>query len=487
VLKEQEELDVKIGLEVHCHLTNLKTKLFCRCSADYYNKEPNTNICPVCMGLPGSLPVLNEEAVKQALAIAIALGAKISEKMIFYRKNYFYPDLPKNFQISQYDKAGGQPLAVGGQIRLQDKVVRIRRIQLEEDPAKIVYEGSISTSPYALIDYNRSGVALVEIVTEPDLTTPRQARLFLQKLRSILEHLGVCDCNLEGALRCDANISVRGGYRVEVKNIGSFKDVEKALSFEITRQKMLGAKKGMETRHWDDVRGVTVSLRVKEEEMDYRYFPEADLPPYIITKELIEEVRASLPELPDARRERLIKQYNLPLQTADILTSHKALADFFESSVKEYPKSPLKMANWIISDILGYLNRNDLDPSSLKLKPKDFAAVVKAVEEEVINEQTGKTLILKAAATGESIEEKLFSAVSKIKDEAVIAGFVDKVFKENEKAVKDALTNERAVNYLIGLVMKASGGKADPHITRSIIVSRLKGEAAKPSYLKETG
>jgi aspartyl-tRNA(Asn)/glutamyl-tRNA(Gln) amidotransferase subunit B len=221
---------------------------------------------------------------------------------------------------------------------------------------------------------------------------------------------------------------------------------------------------------------VTVSLRVKEEEMDYRYFPEADLPPYIITKELIEEVRASLPELPDARRERLIKQYSLPPQTADILTSHKALADFFESSVKEYPGSPLKMANWIVSDILGYLNRNDLDPSSLKLKPKDFAAVVKAVEEGVINEKTGKTLILKAAATGESIEEELFPAVSKIKDEAVIASFVDKVFKENEKAVKDALTNERAVNYLIGLVMKASGGKADPHLTRAIIISRLNKE-----------
>ena len=464
---------MKIGLEVHCHLTKLKTKLFCRCSADYYNKEPNTNICPVCMGLPGSLPVLNEEAVKQALAIAIALGSKISEKMIFYRKNYFYPDLPKNFQISQYDKAGGQPLALGGQITLKDSVVRIRRIQLEEDPAKIVYEGSISTSPYALIDYNRSGVALVEIVTEPDLKTPRQARLFLQKLRATLEHLGVCDCSLEGALRCDANISVRGGYRVEVKNIGSFKDVEKALSFEVTRQRMLGAKKGMETRHWDDVRGVTVSLRVKEEEMDYRYFPEADLPPFIITRELIEAVASSLPELPDARRERLIRQYKLPFQSAEILTSHKALADFFEAAVKEYP-SPLKMANWLVSDILGYLNRNDLDPSVLKLKPKDFAAIVKAVEEGLINEQTGKRLVLKAAATGEGVGDKLISGVSKIKDESMLAKLVDKVFEENVKAVQDALANEKAVNYLIGLVMRVSGGKADPHLTRRIITSKLK-------------
>ena len=473
MLQEQEDLDVKIGLEAHCHLTKLKTKLFCRCSADYYDKEPNTNICPVCMGLPGSLPVLNEEAVKHALAIAIALGSKISDKMIFYRKNYFYPDLPKNFQISQYDKAGGQPLALGGQITLKDTVVRIRRIQLEEDPAKIVYEGSISTSPYALIDYNRSGVALVEIVTEPDLKTPKQAKLFLQKLRAILEHLGVCNCNLEGALRCDANISVRGGYRVEVKNIGSFKDVEKALSFEVTRQKMLGAKKGMETRHWDDVRGITVSLRMKEEEMDYRYFPEADLPPYIITKELIEAVASSLPELPDARRERLIRQYDLPPQSAEILTSHKALTDFFEAAVKGYP-SPLKMANWLISDILGYINRNDLDPSALKLKPEDFAAVVKAVEEGQINEQTGKRLMLKAAATGEGVGDKLISAVSKIKDEASIAKFVDMVFEENVEAVKDALADAKAVNYLIGLVMGISGGKADPHLTRSIIVARLR-------------
>ncbi|MEM2884242.1 MAG: Asp-tRNA(Asn)/Glu-tRNA(Gln) amidotransferase subunit GatB [Nitrososphaerales archaeon] len=473
MLNVEETLEVKIGLEVHCHLTSLKTKLFCRCPADYYNKEPNTNICPVCMGLPGSLPVLNEQAVKHALAIALALGSRVSQKMVFYRKNYFYPDLPKNFQISQYDKVGGLPLATGGQIRLKDKVVRIRRIQLEEDPAKIVYEGSISTSPYALVDYNRSGVALVEIVTEPDLTTPKQARQFLQKLRAILEHLGVCNCDLEAALRCDANISVRGGYRVEIKNIGSFKDVEKALSFEVTRQKMLGAKRGMETRHWDDVRGVTVSLRVKEEEQDYRYFPEADLPPYIITEDLIAETLASMPELPDARRDRFIKQYNLPHQAAEILTSHKSLADLFEKSIEKY-RSPLRIANWLISDILGYLNRKDLDPSTLKIAPEDIAALARAVDEGLINEQTGRNLLLKAATTGKRVEQKIFAEVSKIGDEATIKALVDRVFKENEKAVKDALKNEKAINYLIGLVMKASGGKTDPHITRSVIVAKLK-------------
>ncbi|MEM3069261.1 MAG: Asp-tRNA(Asn)/Glu-tRNA(Gln) amidotransferase subunit GatB, partial [Nitrososphaerales archaeon] len=330
-----KSVEIKIGLEVHCQLTNLKTKLFCSCSSDYREKEPNTLICPICMGMPGTLPVLNEKALEDAIMVAIALNSKISEKMLFFRKNYFYPDMPKNFQISQYDKAGGVPLALGGYIQINGKRVRIRRIQLEEDPGKLSYEGTIESSTYTLVDYNRAGISLIEIVTEPDMETPKEARLFLEKLRSILEHLGVSNGSLEGSMRCDANISLRGGKRVEVKNISSFKEVERALNFEITRQKNLierGIAVGQETRHWDEVRRITISLRTKEEEQDYRYFPEPDLVPVIISKDQIKKIEQSMPELPDERRKRFVEQYHLSPQTAEILTRSKAMADFFEES-----------------------------------------------------------------------------------------------------------------------------------------------------------
>jgi len=268
--------NVKIGLEVHVQLTSLKTKLFCGCSSDYRGKEPNTLVCPVCLGLPGSLPVLNRKAVEYAVMAALALNCKLSNRMLFFRKNYFYPDLPKNFQITQYDRAGGVPLAKDGYLYIEHegrrKKIRISRVHLEEDPGRLVHLGPIDHSPYTLVDYNRSGIALLEIVTEPDIRSPREARVFLQKLRSILEHLGIFDGSLEGSLRCDANISLAGGTRVEVKNISSFKEVERALSFEITRQKGL-LEKGIavkrETRHWDETRRVTVSLRTKETEQDY--------------------------------------------------------------------------------------------------------------------------------------------------------------------------------------------------------------------------
>ncbi|MCP8305136.1 MAG: Asp-tRNA(Asn)/Glu-tRNA(Gln) amidotransferase subunit GatB, partial [archaeon] len=294
--------EIKIGLEVHCQLTNLMAKLFCSCSSDYRGKEPNTHICPICMGMPGTLPVLNEKALEDATMVAIALNSNISDRMLFFRKNYFYPDMPKNFQISQYDKAGGVPFSLGGYIQIDKKKIRIRRIQIEEDPGKLSYEGTIESSPSTLVDYNRAGIALIEIVTEPDIRSPKEARLFLEKLRSILEHLGVSDGSLEGAMRCDANISLKGGRRVEIKNISSFKEVERALNFEITRQKSFIERRiavGQETRHWDEVRRITVSLRSKEEEQDYRYFPEPDLVPVTISKDHVREVKLKMPELPD--------------------------------------------------------------------------------------------------------------------------------------------------------------------------------------------
>ncbi|RLI36356.1 Asp-tRNA(Asn)/Glu-tRNA(Gln) amidotransferase GatCAB subunit B, partial [Candidatus Bathyarchaeota archaeon] len=254
-----DELGVKIGLEVHTQLTSLKTKLFCGCSSDYRGKEPNTLVCPVCLGLPGSLPVLNRKAVEYAVMAALALNCKVSRRMFFFRKNYYYPDMPKNFQISQYDRAGGVPLAKDGYLYIEDrnrrKRIRITRIHLEEDPGRLVHLGPIDQSPYTLVDYNRAGIALLETVTAPDMTSPREARLFLRKLRSILEHLGIFNGSLEGAMRCDANISLAGGTRVEIKNISSFKEVERALNFEIVRQRGLlerGIAVKRETRHWDE-------------------------------------------------------------------------------------------------------------------------------------------------------------------------------------------------------------------------------------------
>ncbi|MEM2849762.1 MAG: Asp-tRNA(Asn)/Glu-tRNA(Gln) amidotransferase subunit GatB, partial [Candidatus Bathyarchaeia archaeon] len=334
---------VKIGLEVHCQLTSLKSKLFCSCPTDYRGKPPNTNVCPVCMGEPGTLPVLNKEALRSAVMIALALHSDISRFTYFTRKNYFYPDMAKNFQISQYDGVGGAPLAKGGYVVLNNgKTVRIRRIQLEEDPARLVYEGSIDTAPSALVDYNRHGITLVEIVTEPDMSSPEEARFFLQKLRSILEHLGVFDGELEGAMRCDANISLEGGVRVEIKNISSYKEVERALMFEITRQSSLlsrGIKIARETRFWDERRRITVSLRTKETEEDYRYFPEPDLPPIVLSDEYLDEVKRKLPMLPDERRRIFVEKYGVSEQNADVLVNDKALADFFEKCLEHYSRA----------------------------------------------------------------------------------------------------------------------------------------------------
>ena len=276
-LQAESTAKVKIGLEVHCQLTALKTKLFCSCSSDYRESEPNEKVCPVCFGLPGTLPVLNAKAVEYATMIALALNCTSRTAPLFYRKNYFYPDLPKGFQISQYDKAGGVPIASAGSVEVEGKRVRITRIQLEEDPGKLTYEGTIDKSSYSLVDYNRAGIALVEIVTEPDIEDAREAKMFLEKLRSMIESLGVSDGELDGAMRCDANISLAGGARVEVKNISSFKEVEKALNYEILRQRTFSGNATSETRHWDERRSITIALRSKEEEQDYRYFPEPDL------------------------------------------------------------------------------------------------------------------------------------------------------------------------------------------------------------------
>ena len=468
-------LGLKIGLEVHCQLTILNTKLFCSCPANYRGAEPNMNICEICMGLPGTLPGLNEKAVEAAMKIALALNCRIAETANFFRKNYFYPDLPKNFQITQYDKAGGVAIAKEGYVETSDGRIRIRRIQIEEDPAKLSYEGTIVSSPFALVDYNRAGIALVEIVTEPDLESPKHAREFLRKLRSILEHIGVCDGSLEGAMRCDANISLFGGKRVEVKNISSFREVERALNFEITRQKTMAraAKaEGMETRHWDEVRRVTVTLRVKESEEDYRYFPEPDLVPITISKDYISRAKVQMAELPDERKERFVRDYKISEDMASVLVGEKQVADFFEGCIKSF-KAPRLLGSWLAMDILGYLNRSQKTFGDIEFSPKDLAEIAKLVEEKHLTDASAKAIIIKAIKQGKSRLEAAKMEDGVIGDERVLMDAVRTIFEENRKAVEDAKSDPNAINFLMGQVMKATKGRADHGLARRLIQEAL--------------
>ena len=472
--------DVIIGLEAHCQLTTLETKLFCDCSADYRGKEPNSLVCPVCLGLPGSLPVPNRRAVEFAIMVALALKSKVSSRSLFFRKNYYYPDMPKNFQISQYDKSGGVPIAVGGSISFRvdgkKRKVEIQRIQIEEDPAKLVYPGTIDASPYTLVDYNRAGITLLEIVTKPHLKSPQEARAFLQKLRSILEHLEVSNGNLEGAMRCDANISLTGGDRVEVKNISSFKDVERALKFEVTRQKSLlarGKRITLETRHWDDAKRVTVSLRSKEEEHDYRYFPEPDLAPVVVSNELIDKVKASMPELPDSRRDRFISSYGLPLYDSEVLTSDKSLADFFEKCT-ELGGDAKKVSNWLMTDFLRWLREEDADITKSRATPQHLVEMVGLIDDGTISGKIGKSVLKTMIKTGKTaVEIVKTEGLIRIASAREIKRIVDRVVKENPNAVQDALKDEKNVNFLIGQLMKITRGKADPELSNNLMREKL--------------
>src|SRR5215204_3116995 len=439
-------LPVKIGLEIHCQLTQLNTKLFCSCYCNYREKEINSNICPICIGLPGSLPILNKKAVEFAIMISKALDCKIPELTVFSRKNYFYPDLPKNFQITQYDSYGtSTSIGKEGSVKYgeNDKIARIRRIQLEEDPGRLVYEnGRMQT----LIDYNRAGVALVEIVTEPDFTNPKDVRIFLNKMTSILEHLNVCNTNLEGSLRCDANISIGNGKKVEIKNVGSFSDIEKALTYEITRQKTMTVHDieiKAETRHWDDKRKITKQARSKEEEEDYRYFPEPDIP-----KILLENISLiKTPELPDERKFRFINDYGLSEHVSQVLIDNKDLADLFESAIKIYAKH--------------------------------IAEIAKLVDENTINRSTAKSIISRIIKTGElpsDIIKKEKQMTTIINDETILLESIDRIFKEEKKAMLDAKQNPTAINFLLGKIMRLTKGRADPKITTILLKKRLNEE-----------
>ncbi len=467
------DLGIKIGLEVHCQITSLRTKLFCSCPSNYRDYEPNSVICEICMGLPGSLPRLNAKVIESALKIALALNCEIPPVTNFFRKNYFYPDTPKNFQITQYDKAGGVPIAHNGFLDSWQGRVRIRRIQIEEDPGKLSYDGNIVTSPYALVDYNRAGIALTEIVTEPDLKNPRHAREFLYKLRSILEHIGVSDGSLEGAIRADANISLVGGKRVEIKNVSSFKEVDRALNFEITRQKRLPGGV-METRHWDEVRRVTVTLRVKEEEEGYRYFPEPDLSPVTVSRDLIDRLKAIMPELPDQRRARFVNEFKVSDEVAKIITSEKAMADFFEEVILlQY--SPKIIGGWLAVDIPGYLKRRGLDFKEIGINPSYLAELAKELADGKINDNVAKSILMKILPVGESPRKYL--EIENEMDEPSLRELVTRVFDRNSGAVEEARHDPRVIDFLIGQGMKETRGRADHALLRKLISEKLSQES----------
>jgi len=410
------------------------------------------------------------------MKVSLALGSSISRRTLFFRKQYFYPDMSKGFQISQYDKAGGIPFAVGGRISFRiggdEKTVDIRRIQLEEDPARLVHLSS-DGAEVTLVDYNRSGIALVEIVTEPDMSSPREARLFLQKVQSILEHLEVTDSTLEGSMRCDANISVGGGARIEVKNISSFKDVEKAMNFELLRLKIMRGAAKRATRRWDEAKRVTEEMRVKEEEEDYRYFPEPDLPFMELSEEVVDNTCMTMPELPDSRRMRLVEQYGLDAFDATVLAMDKGLADYFEEATKYY-HNPVSLCHWITTEFLRRLNHNEMTVQECGLRPIDFAELLSLVDRGELTAKIAKQMLWDLVREGGSPSDLAKrSNLRRIGDRDDLKAIVKRVLEEEPKLLEDALQNEKAVNFVTGRVLEETEGMGDPKIIYEIVVEEL--------------
>jgi aspartyl-tRNA(Asn)/glutamyl-tRNA(Gln) amidotransferase subunit B len=475
-----------IGLEVHAQLLT-KSKMYCGCSTDYASAPPNTHVCPVCLGMPGVLPVINRQAVEFTMMTALALKCTISEFTKFDRKNYAYPDLMKGYQISQFDapigKGGWLNIEVGGQI----KKIGITRVHLEEDVSKLLHRAVPGGEDYSLVDVNRSGCPLMEVVGEPDLRSPEEARQYLIKLRSILQYLGVSTGNMEeGSFRCDANISLlpEGSQRftpkVEVKNLNSFKAVYLAMEYEAKRQRKAadeGEKLVQETRGWLDEKGKTVSQRSKEYAHDYRYFPEPDLPPLVISLEQVEAVRKKLPELPEARRDRFMTQYDLPLYDAGLLTSSKAMAEYFEEGVRAGKEvAPKEIGNWLLGEVNRIINAGNIDIDEFRKQVSPPAltglilsahgaistAMAKSVLEEMFN--TGKN----AAAI---IKER---GLSQISDTSELEKIVAEVIHSNTQAVADYRAGkETAVKFLVGQVMKATKGRANPQLVNEMLKQKL--------------
>jgi aspartyl-tRNA(Asn)/glutamyl-tRNA(Gln) amidotransferase subunit B len=423
------------------------------------------------------LPLLNQTAIEKAAMVCMALKCTIPNNILFYRKNYFYLDLPKNFQLTQYNAHGITSIGVDGLLGYGQGEARIRRVQLEEDPGRLSY---VKGSSGSLIDYNRAGVPLVEIVTEPDFHDPKDVRLFLNKLASIVEHLEVCDTSLEGAVRCDANISIGDSRRVEIKNVSSFGDVEKALKFEMTRQKaMLNYEMEIrgETRHWDEQRKITKQSRTKEEEQDYRYFHEPDIPSVQIDEDYLKELHSKMPELPDERKERFINYYKLTEHVSKVLIEHKDLADYFEESAKIY-FAPKEISSIIVTDLMSYADDNSKKLGStirnIKMSPKQLAEIARMIKEGIVNRKTAKQLLYEAVVSGKLItSSENETNFRKIDDEGLILRSIENVFETESLAVLDAKKNPNVSNYLLGKVMELTKGRVDPGRALSLINKKL--------------
>ncbi|MDI6869187.1 MAG: Asp-tRNA(Asn)/Glu-tRNA(Gln) amidotransferase subunit GatB [Coprothermobacterota bacterium] len=465
-----------IGLEVHVQLKT-RSKMFCSCPVEF-KAEPNTLVCPVCLGLPGSLPVLNRQAVEYTIAVALALHCEIQPFSQFHRKNYFYPDLPKGYQISQYDL----PFSRNGYLIIEteegEKRIGIQRVHMEEDTAKMIHGESISrTSGYSLIDFNRSGVPLLEIVSRPDISSPQEATLYLMELRSILRTLGVSTANMEeGALRCDVNISLERGTRTEIKNLNSFHSVRKALEYEIKRQEEVLKEKGQviqETRHYDERAGVTLSMRTKEEAEDYRYFPEPDLVPLKIDPSWIEEVRSRMPELPEDKRKRY-KELGLFPQEAATIANNPELANFFDSCLSLGAPGK-EVANWLLSEVMKYLNARNLSIIEVPLSPEGLVEFLTVLKEGTISSKIGKMVIEEMLQTGDGAREIIErKGLAQISDPVLIKKWAEEVIKENPDQVSQYRQGkEQLFGFFVGKVMKLSGGKANPEILNRILKELL--------------
>ncbi len=476
------EFEVVIGLEVHVELQT-ESKLFCACPNSFV-PEPNVNTCPVCLGFPGALPQLNSNAVQQALTASVALNCEIALFSYFDRKNYFYPDMPKGYQLSQYF----EPIGSRGYINIEDdngllKKIRIGRIHMEEDAGKLVHAVSGDAS---MVDYNRAGVPLVEIVTEPDLSSPGESRRYLEQLKRILQYARVSDCKMEeGSLRCDANISLRPvgsevfGSKTELKNMNSFKAVERSLEHEIKRQRdilMRGEKVLTQTLRWDEDKQETVVMRGKLEAHDYRCFTDSELAPIELTPEEVDRTRAALPEMAEARAARFIDDYGLPEYDAGVLTSSRCLADYFESCLKTY-NNPKVVSNWIMGEFSAQLNNAGLEADQCSFRPSDLAELLQMIDEGLISGKIAKEVLEKAFQSGKEprvvVEEE---GLLQISDQSELESIVEKVVNENADSVEKYRSGAtRVIGFLVGQVMKETGGKANPGLVNELLVKKIEG------------
>ncbi len=472
--------EVVIGLEVHVEL-HTASKIFCSCPNKFGN-APNTNVCPVCLGLPGTLPVFNKKALELSLRAALALDCQVNPFSRFARKNYFYPDLPKAYQISQYE----YPIAGIGSLDIfKDgelvRTVSIERLHLEEDAGKLLHDDA-NLSSY--VDYNRCGVPLIEIVTAPDIRSSEEARLFLESLRRILLYTEISDCKMEeGSLRCDANISLRPpgtealGNKVEIKNMNSFKAVQRGLDHEVVRQTKIldkGGRVSQGTRRWHEDKGLTSEMRSKEEEQDYRYFPEPDLPPVVVDDAMLKKIKNTLPELPVARYQRLMADYGLSAYQAEIITTERSLADFFEETLHHYSQ-PQKVANWLLGDVLKVINLDAKEIDDTLFTPIHLAELLDLIDGEQISGPTAKEILEECFKDGKMpaviMEEK---GLGQISDTDELAKVVAVVLEENQLAIKDYHEgNKKVITYLMGNVMKITGGKANPQLVTAMLKERL--------------